>query len=159
MSDLKTLVERKNQDIERGVTKDSLVFPPIVHTIAKDDLTGNPEKLGKISIKEFPPGTSAREIRVASHFLKRFQKLILGKKPPQKRVRPKHKRDKLLAEDKPVRKRSVNQEITFRRKMDDLIENETKNVPLEQLATAEKRPRKRYIQAKYRYLRPSRKTS
>ena len=103
---------------------------------------------------------SAKEVSAANYFLKRFQKMILGRKPPQKRVRPEHKRDKMLAEDKPIKKKSAaDQKITFHRKMDDLIENENKNVDLEQLAIADKRSRKKFIQAKYRYLKSSKKAS
>ncbi len=149
--------KRKSQDIERGIDEPGLLFPATRHEISKDDLRGDPKKLGKISLAPFDPYTPEAEQKLARYFLRHFQKWLLGKRLPQKRVRPNHKRDRQIVEGGIHRKvvnnsSSKTREITAHSKMDDMVFKETENIVNDKEFTKRnKMARKRLIQAKYRY--------
>lgn len=162
--EINKLHKRNLQDAEReGRILFGWLFPPVRHEVGPDDLLGNPKKKGKIGLATFKPDTSARELRVANFFLKRFQKWLIGGNPPQKRIRPKHKRDAMLVKDKPIKiitRNPVNDttEITVHRKMDDLVFKETESIiGNEEFSKSDKRARKKHIQGKYRFLPSSKK--
>lgn len=158
LKDIEKLGIRKQQDIERGLDEPGFIFPPVVHEIGEDDLKGNPKKLGKIGLGLSRPNISSVEFSVAQYFLKSFQKWLIGKKPPQKRVRQNHDRDKSLIYDIPKIKTSHNGERTKRTFIDEIIDRETIDLKLEELGEQEKKIKKKLIQAKYRYKKSSKST-
>lgn len=132
---LRKLAERKKQDIEKHVDKPGWLFPPVRHIFS---LKGNKEEqLGELSI-HIKPSTPASERKLSELFLARFQRLIFGKNLPQKRVRPKHERDKMLVQNKKAMDRLVFKEI-------ESIKND------KEFALADKKARKKLTQAKYRH--------
>lgn len=152
------ILRRKGQDIERGIEKPGQFYLLFSHKIEKDDLTGDPKKLGQIVPPEFDPNTPSSEIDLSTYFIKRFQRWLLGKRPPQKRVRPKHKRDNKLAGTPPiVKKSSVTEEATIHRYMDNLVFKKIESVNDIEFAKADKKARKRYTQSKYRYIQTTAK--
>ena len=152
------VLQRSKQDLERGLRKPGWLFPAVQHRIEKDDLKGDPNKIGKITIEPFNPRISSAEFGLSVYMLKRFQRWLLGRKPPQKRVRPRHERDKKLAPTPVENKQSMDQETTKHRRMDKLIFKETERIKDDkEFAQANKRGGKRYTQSKCRYLHPLKK--
>jgi len=156
--DIRKLARRKMQDIGKGIDKPGYLFPTISHVVGKEDMKGCPDKLGEVRLNiRNPRRTSALELKVGMFFLKRYQKWLIGKKLPQKRVRPQYDRDRELAKSKITTQKSRN-ESTIHRPMDDIVFKETENITdTKEFSEANKRARKRYIQAKYRFNRSTKK--
>lgn len=162
---LKKVAERKSQDIEKGIDSyGTWLYPPIIHIVGPEDINGDPNKRGKVRIGDFDPmKVSIAELELSNIHLKSYLKFLIDRKLPQKRIRPKHDRDKSLTE---VALQNINtnfgaglyKETTKHRKMDDIVNEETEYIQDDrEYAIANKRSRKKLTQAKYRYNLTSKK--
>lgn len=158
----RNVAQRKRQDIERGIESPrTWLYPPVRCQIFEDEHTG------KITFQHiFTPdenGTAA-ELELFYANQKEHLDFHRGRRTLQKRVRNNHNRDKQLVNGKTVKRTAYSpvdgsKEITLQTPMDRLIDKELQYIEADDsFQTIDKRARKKYIQAKYRYLKPHKST-